>query len=372
MKDFSLLPIEMRKWALKHLRVEKVGNGIFVRLTPNGYVLNLGRDFYDLYSEGQKKVILLHEISHVLRGDCLARYTEEIDRSFMNEILNLIVNQGLESEFEKNFPRCPVVGRPPIYKDVKAEMENLPEYVPDKITLYNLLKNNRYRLVMGLDAPPELDAENEEEKERAKIAHIKAFMDAREVEDQTMKALAGKDLSIGMAPVSVQMQPLPIWAKAIENVQSKMRSCKSSLSRVRTYNRPGRVEGLRGISRQPKLSVFVILDVSGSCEHLKPTFLGIAATLKRRFDVRLGIFADRFAELQSAYKLKDVGGGTQISPVISAIEKAKPDLAIIITDGHFFDNLNIRKVTPRLWFVIFGEKPGWADLLRKGDRLIVG
>jgi len=355
----GLLDKETRNWLLRNLKViETTDDLVGVALTDRGYILALGSQI-DSYNDEQAKIVLLHEIAHVLRGDCLG--DGDVDPGLANIAKDSIINCGFP-DFKSHFP-----SGPPYYWDLAKEYDELPsDMIPGWKLIYDVLKKNSPPMMVSFDAAPQNKTSS---RKKAEQIHAKVVLEARKVE--ALKKLGAGPLVKGAYQGRVKGQPLPPWARLLNKITRKVRKNGfGSLVHVRTYNRPGRVEGLRGVARQPRLTIEVILDVSGSCSALEPVFRGLAQTLKRHYNVRLGVFANQFAEIKRAGEVPEVGGGTEIRPVMEALDKIRPDLAIILTDGDFFDALELP--TCPVWFVIYGDEPKWATSLRPKDKIIMG
>jgi len=356
-RTLKLLDKEVRNWLLRNVKLGEEGELSYAVLKDDGYTINLGSHIDDLTDE-QARTIVFHEIAHILRGDCLVK-DKTLDHYLMNVAMDSIINSGFPN-FREMF------ADPPWYPDLAEQFEELPkDWVPGWKVIYDVLAKNGVQMV-AIDGAPKNETTD---KEKAERAHAKVILEARKVKELTELG-AGAGIVDGSRRAVVQPQPLPKWARLLAKVNRKVRrNGFGSLVRVRTYNRPGRVEGLRGIARQPRLTIMVILDVSGSCANLEPVFRGLAATLKRHYNVRLGIFANEFAEVKHPAAEVDVGGGTVWKPVKEGIDKAGPSLAIVLTDGEFFDDLVLPKCP--VWFVVYGSEPHWTNRLRPKDKVIM-
>jgi len=354
----SLLDRETRDWILRNISiVEENTFTSWVAITDSGYVMHLGTHM-DNYSDRQVKIIMLHEIAHILRGDCLVRIPKE-DKQICNTAHDCIINAGFP-DFPEQFP-----GRP-YYWDYAAMYDELPStHIPGWKVIYEVLKKHSPPME-SFDGLPQNETKD---REKAEQAHAKAVLEAREI--PSLKDLGASSLVRTCAKGKVAVQPIPAWARLMERIARKVkRNGFGSLVHVRTWNRPGRVDGLRGVARQPRLTIFLVLDISGSCQALEPVFRGLAATLKRSYNVRLGVFANSFATISHPGEVPSVGGGTEIRPVMAALNRLKPDLAIILTDGEFFDELTLP--TCPVWFVLYGNEPPWKRKLRSKDKIIDG
>jgi predicted metal-dependent peptidase len=103
---------------------------------------------------------------------------------------------------------------------------------------------------------------------------------------------------------------------------------------------PSEMEDLDGQDNN-KIKAWFFLDVSGSCEHLKPRFWKAAKSVpKEFFDLRLFSFSTTVREIDVKNEKIYGGGGTSFSCIENYIQKecaAKnlkyPNVVIVITDG---------------------------------------
>lgn len=101
-----------------------------------------------------------------------------------------------------------------------------------------------------------------------------------------------------------------------------------------------------------RIKIFLYLDVSGSCVHLKDDFFIAARTLPREvFDVR-GFTFDTAVEEVNIYTDKIVGGGgTSFSIIEESVKEASagkyPKCVFIFTDGQ---GDQVRPIHPERWY----------------------
>jgi hypothetical protein len=84
--------------------------------------------------------------------------------------------------------------------------------------------------------------------------------------------------------------------------------------------------------------VAILADVSGSMDMdvLKPAFRAVVQAVP---GARVFIFADTVAEVtraQASGGLPDVGGGTNMQPGLEAVERLRPQLTIVLSDGGVY------------------------------------
>lgn len=112
---------------------------------------------------------------------------------------------------------------------------------------------------------------------------------------------------------------------------------------------------------EERITVFLMLDYSGSCVHLKDRFFKAAASIPpEKFDVRLFTFDTRMYETTLESRKVYGGGGTSFSCIENKIQEIMkkegikyPSVCFIITDGY------ADRVSPqfpdRWWFFLSGD-----------------
>jgi len=96
-----------------------------------------------------------------------------------------------------------------------------------------------------------------------------------------------------------------------------------------TGSKTGRSGGRDGV-------VAILADVSGSMDMsvLKPAFLAVVKAVP---GARVFIFADEVAEVTRSGCFPDVGYGTSMRQGLDAVEKLRPQLTIVLSDGGVGD-----------------------------------
>lgn len=108
----------------------------------------------------------------------------------------------------------------------------------------------------------------------------------------------------------------------------------------KTLMLPSEMEDLDGQDNS-KIKAWFFLDVSGSCEHLKPRFWKAAKSVPREyFDLKLFSFSTRIWEVDVKNEKVFGGGGTSFSCIERFIQKTcaekgmkYPNVVCVITDG---------------------------------------
>lgn len=167
--------------------------------------------------------------------------------------------------------------------------------------------------------------------------HTKTVMRAREAARQE-----GVDLPclppLGGTMRRLSAEPWKVPARlstVLQALEACARSARGALVRTRSYSRPGRVEGLRGVIRAPRMRILVALDASGSMHDWAPHAVSAAAALRRTHDVELAVWADTAAMAPRAHlgEWPNVGVGTSPETLVSLVRNF--DAVVVITDGQF-------------------------------------
>jgi predicted metal-dependent peptidase len=109
-----------------------------------------------------------------------------------------------------------------------------------------------------------------------------------------------------------------------------------------------------------KVSIWLFLDVSGSCIGFKDRFIDIYETIpKKKFKVRLFSFDTNCKEVDTKTKQIYGGGGTSFVPIeqriqfICRTEKLSyPKLIVVFTDGESFDYVKPEYPERWHWFLM--------------------
>jgi predicted metal-dependent peptidase len=355
----ELTPIEylqgnpaLKHWALKHVRIEFIGSlpTAGIRLTPKGYEIALGA-IWDKHTDPVvRRSILEHELMHALRGDCLARQLEpDIDPMLANIAQDACINEHLDQDAVAAFDGITL---PKLQAMSEKVRERITSTLPGWRPIYDALKEQqdegsealKHMLQDAMDGAtgdqaPGCEGDIGECQQR----HVEAILDA-------MKG--GVNASLGAIKVTT---PRPVPLKAVTPKQrllsfidrvARQHAKGKTRVRSRTYVRPGRVEGLRGVMTLPRARVVVALDVSGSMSEFAEPTLALAQGLRRWCDVSVCVWADSAAEMKRAGEMPSVGGGTALKPMLKLASDLQPDAIIFVTDGELGDSPSVSEYPP--------------------------
>jgi len=183
---------------------------------------------------------------------------------------------------------------------------------------------------------------------------------------------AGANIKVGKSQTVVQKCTDPYLILVLRNLlKNVVPRYGTTKVRTRTWARENRSSSyFRGHLRQRRIKVVVALDVSGSMDAYVPRILGIASELKDKLDVILIVWADSAQTIKSVNNDWNVGGGTNINPVIELIDKNMSDVSIVITDGHFNTEMKKLPKSPVIW-ALAGEHATSDMIISRGRDKIV-
>ena len=360
---WNSFPKTVAVWArhMIQMEVDTTFPTAYTQLRPDGYHVHINPDFPK--TESELHTLLLHELSHIFRADCLRK---EEDKQTMNIAADCLINHNLN---HVNVEKM----KGPQYVPVAEELKLPTNYLIPTIILYNALKKKKKKDIKCLCAGFDSKGDNKD----CATAHADTIISARgevarELEKElsklgvNLRSLAGNHRS---SHTKVEApDPLPL---ALPNqILKKLKSLNGASQRVRNWKRPGRVELLRGTCYAPRYKLLIAIDVSGSCVPYWMQLGGTAAYLRSRHSVDLSIFDSRAFKTKSLSELKIFGGGTCIQPVFELFNQGRYDALIVLTDGELFDWPGAKGLprAPIIWIIPGGELH--AVKLRNGDALI--
>jgi hypothetical protein len=124
--------------------------------------------------------------------------------------------------------------------------------------------------------------------------------------------------------------------------------------RARGWRRPGRLPCLRGIVRERRSRIVVLLDGSGSMDHWFPYAWSAVRQLAKTALPHVIIYSDRVlwsGRAAPPEHIEGLGGGTNIQPALDAAERLEPDLIVAYTDGEHEDVIR-HPAAPIIWVIV--------------------
>jgi predicted metal-dependent peptidase len=366
---YNLFPVELSDWMKKHVNIQWNNNlpSAAVELSADkGYVIELNKEFMEKLSDNCKKKVILHVISHIVRGDCLTIKKCERPRDYniaSDAHINTQIGDLTDLEEEAN---TKVV----TYERIREE--DWPEGMPSTKIIYDLLAKKSKQ-----QSSKSKENSSEEGDDDNNCGNGKKFVLSDDIKgtegdfevciDKHIEAIAtvpkalGAGINIrfdrfGSKVYEVRPKPEPKILTALKKLlRYVVPKYGTTKVKVKTWTRENRSNDLfRGCMRKRKVKVCLAVDVSGSMREYVPNILGIAADMKHKLDTEIIVWADYAQKIRSVDDKWDVGCGTDVNPAIELINKINPDISVIITDGDFYRNIEKVPRTPVLW-VLYGD-----------------
>lgn len=330
-----------------------------VRLTQNGYCIRVGKTWL---SEGRTqdeiRTVLLHEVGHILRGDCLTK--SEMSKELMNIASDALINRSLDQDvvaalggiLEEDFytptgvvDRLPDAALPIAtmlasgklrYLRSRPPRAPMPEDqrpgIPTVAGLLGVLPEemriwfDRARIAVVIEDPPKT----------AGVFDAIPDMDDDLTEEEARKIHA---ISLAVSPSAYipppRQVPKPAPIRPVARIVNKIvrRTVRHGKTRVRrgSWRKEHRNMGYKmpGKALVPRARVLIGLDVSGSMYAYVEELVALAEASKRYLDIDIWYWAT-----EAGRDLSKVGSGTCFGAIVSAWAEQEADLAIIITDGE--------------------------------------
>lgn len=419
---YDLFPVEINHWMKKYVNIrwdDSVPTAAVYLSDKDGYNILLNQQFMEKLSDAGKRMVILHEVSHIIRGDCLVMRNVEhpgnwnvaSDAHINRQIGNI---EDLEQESGMTFVQ---------YERIKKE--NWPENIPATKTIYKLLsgegmdadsqnsqggnqegspekkdgkENSRQNNSSGKEANSQNrgDSSSSSNDQNSKDAgsggqnnkedyalssDVKGiegdYQACKEKHAETILTApkqfnAGANIKVGKSQTVVQKCTDPYLILVLKNLlKNVVPRYGSTKVRTRTWARENRSSSyFRGHLRQRRIKVVVALDVSGSMGEYVPSILGIASELKDKLDVTLIVWADSAQIIKSVNNSWNVGGGTDVNPAIELIDKNMPDVSIVITDGHFNTGMKKLPKSPVIWALTGKYSTSDMIISRNKDKIV--
>ena len=354
---FNVLQPEFKVWAVKHIKEVKLSSEVQtagVQLTEKGYILHLSEKAFNLKGK-TRAALLMHELSHVWRGDCLVK---DVNPKVWNIAADAAINFKLNSKDFESLKEA--FGGGVDWEELKKDFEKVqPKIPPSTQVIYDLLLEKG---VTGEGSEDHFLLSTGDENECAKH-HVRAILDAPNVgASLSIKTEVRKGFTI--TPKS-EPRVLQALRMVLQTLQPRY---GATLARTRSWMREGRTPCMRGHVTAPRYRVACLVDVSGSMSNLIPQVIGIAAGMNRETDCRIMLWASSAAWISSPRESPNVGGGTDINAALTLSREWKPDSLIVLTDGCFFEAAQVENLPPIIWVLTLDERQALS--LRGKDRVV--
>lgn len=318
--------------------------------------------------------VILHEISHVLRGDLTL--VENKQNTFLRNIAQDAVINHVLGEY-----------RPLIEKDLeelnsqlvwydellKEEIVkgNFPSCPPGWLKIYEYLEKNQSAVNRIFDIVEAADEGGKQiDKQELKELEAKVYIDIKTNEglEEFAKNVGKQEMRKHLTKIECSVLKIPTLEKILEAV--RFMNIRGERKPEFSYKYPGRVPGLRGRVLFPRPSIGIGIDVSGSFEHKKELAISLARALSLDNDVTGYVWSDSCEKvnLGKIVNAPYVGGGTVVNSILAKC--IQHDLMIIITDGLFSESPEEMKFTSNLPIIYVLPEKSPTGFKRKQDYIV--
>jgi predicted metal-dependent peptidase len=327
--------------------------------------------FFDSLDPSVRVAVLYHEVlhfthGHLLRFESTDTETENLDAEGKVKLLNEKGLQNIAADMAINqyIPELPDWAvRPEKFKDNKGApfppfltyeryYELLKKHKDNKHNK-DLFKEQKVRLV------DEHNWEQMSEEEKARMLGKAKEVIQRTIEKTSHEYSNAKDQVKGL------IEKIDTYVKKLNYRQLLRLAIKQTVSktdRESTWTKPNRRYGVYApgtrTAKVPMLNIYV--DTSGSISHKEVNqFLTvIKGFLKVGSSVaNICLWHDNLyynGKIKQSTQIEDLpveSGGTDVTDVIEHINKNKPNLSIILTDGQFSTGGNVNSGNPVIWVI---------------------
>lgn len=326
-------------------------------------------DWFKQWTRPQRLGILFHEVLHFTHKHITRAMAINVTKPEEFKLANIAQDIAINQFISDLPPNC-----------VKVEMFKKIDGTPFPLketfeVYYKLLKEGREQEQNGGKDPNKeildkfmqgevtlvdthLDEELTEEEQKAMLEEI-----GKTIERTVEKTQYGKDRI--PAHVKDLLQEIETQIRGINYkkiLREVIKRKASSSNRTNTWNRPskryGNLSPGTANDKLPELNIFV--DTSGSISHTEINeFLqvidGFLAAGSRK--CKIGLWHTSLYHVQKYKKGEDFNkmpiesGGTEVTEVLKYIQKNQPNLAIILTDGCYYSQLNSKIYSDVIWVI---------------------
>lgn len=343
------------------------------------FELYINYEFFDKLSDDEKVAILHHEMLHLRHKHVWLRYRiNPSDHKLANMAMDISINQLITGLPEKalNYQNFTDVNKKPfeanqpfeVYMRQLKEMRDSKKDTSDeegtskgdKLDKNGQPKksgNGEIRANDGTLWEDSMDSHDWELSEEA----------LKELRNLFKRTLDKQEMTFGHSDKQMEevIDMMNLELRKLDHrklVAMAYRKSMPSRLRMSTWKRPNRRWGTeaKGTKSDEAPKIDTYLDTSGSISIKEyNTFLGQndKFLVYANKSCTLNFFHDNVyltKKYKTGQKLQqsDIqSGGTNLEEVIAKIDKDKPDLAIIFTDGYFGD-VSIKKIHTKILFII--------------------
>ena len=331
----------------------------YCELTKSGYRINLDPRL----PEDTRVVILRHELQHALAGDCLPGRALELGLTpkQLNAVADAVINASLPREklLRASQSLHGPKGRP-ITLDLFGWDKN---YTPSRAELVPVIgrgksdqqqqsdrqqQQSEPQQPVRSDQTEELRHDPSCSTEELRRAH-REFVERARGEIERMESS-----SKPLPPQDPRGLAARVRSLAAVLAQRAYRSGRGGIyTYARNYKRPGRTPLTRGVVREPRVKVAVLVDVSGSLQKHWSTLHALAQRTARAGDLEVVVFAGGAAVVRGRDLPSIDSSDTRIGPALQLVRDAAA--IVVISDFRLSDPESLSRIHTPWIAVLVGD-----------------
>lgn len=357
-----------------------------VRFDPQGACIDfmINEDYWNSLDDYSREFTVCHEMLHVIlaHGSRMMPFRDKYDMETLNIALDLAVNHLLTSQF--GFNRFfinnwkDLCWSDTVYKDLDLDPNKSFEYYINKVDANkNNNKNEKLIIVDHSGLSSFTDKANRVLKDAAAAINGGNDPDQAKARDEAAKQQlencqngggAGLDEGTMFSVFSgdkVEVRKIKKWESVLDKYIFKSEKERETIQWLRLNRRLAFMDNSKLLLPSEaevidkdfyKYNIWLFLDYSGSCSHLKDIFFTASNTFDpRKFTVKKFAHTTKVAEFEGN-DVKIWGGGTDFRCIENYIQEqinAKsiaryPDAIFHFTDG---EGWNFTTEKPERWYV---------------------
>jgi predicted metal-dependent peptidase len=343
----SELPYHWQLWANKHLTIEEASRKKVAKVSiKNGKLyMRINPIVWENISKQDKINLFLHEVAHIIRGDL---FVKAENHKAANMAQDAVINDMLGITKIGSIPGC-----------TRESLGSLlGEKLPEKCG-WEYIYNKLMKLDWNDDGDPDDDDNDmqdvvpsdptEENMKKLK----EAIIDAVPIFKELFTTLKEKEIRSRKIKTSILSTYISKVKRIVNNAMEK--------GKKRSYRRNRQVgEGILKKTHTDIVNrIFLLFDVSGSCEGLIPIFEAIEKYMasEKKIFYEVGVFSTEFEVCKSVRQRTIPTECTYIEKALKYVDQKDYNLCIVFTDGEIFDlSYKILPENCQMLWVLTGNK----------------
>ena len=291
----------------------------YVVLTPQGYHIGFNPSFVDEIPDEELTGLWMHEIQHIVRGDLFVKPEDMKPSQTLHDLATeYVINERL---LQHGLP-IPAVG---------VSRQTLQPFIPDGLEMPEPIMGVSWIahwLDKNIKKFPVFVVDYELADPFLRSKHVETLLDLPPGAGRDVVGLRAtqKPSTLDITPLARLAARIHTWAKGLHDQPA------------RTWRREHVASPyLRGYDYVPTARIVLAFDASGSMHEYVGTYWALANELRAMgAEVETWAWADKAAPWLPGTEMPDVGGGTQLVPLLNSFPNARCAI-VILTDGMISD-----------------------------------